>query len=378
MASLIRDPNGRFRVQVSRTDGRRSTIRLGKVPKNHATYVKSRIEDLDAARRMGASPSPETAQWLAIVDSRLIRRLSVAGLVVLADRSVHTLATAAARMLEESTAQPQTRRHHEDLHAALAAHLGGKDRNLATITPAEAHAFRRWLEEHYAPATVAKQIKRCRQLFTYAVKRGMIAESPFAEVRAGSQSNPARQAYIDVPTINRVLAACPDARWRLIVGLARFAGLRVPSELFALRWADVRADRLRVESPKTAGQGKPERFVPITPSLRPILEDFTTSVPPSRRVPTWRLLVPPAGSTEKALSTTNLRTGLMDIITAAGLKAWPKLYHNLRASCQTDLESQFPTHVVCAWLGNTPKVASEHYLQVREDDWRKACSATPK
>jgi integrase len=378
LASLIRDPNGRFRVQVSRTDGRRSTIRLGKVSKQHAAWVKSRIEDLDAARRMGGSPSPETAQWLAIIDSRLMRRLSVAGLVILADRPIHTLATAAARMLEESAAQPQTRRHHEDLHTALAAHLGGKDRNLATITPAEAHAFRRWLEEHYAPATVAIRIKRCRQLFAFAVKRGMIAESPFAEVRGGSGANPARQAYIDVPTIDRVLAACPDARWRLIVGLARFAGLRVPSELFALRWSDIRADRLRVESPKTVRYGKPERFVPITPRLRPIIDEFTASVPPSRRVPTWRLVVPPAGSTEAALSKTNLRSGLMDIITAAKLKAWPRLFHNLRSSCQTDLESQFPTHVVCAWLGNTPKVASEHYLQVREDDWRKACSAPAK
>ena len=68
----------------------------------------------------------------------------------------------------------------------------------------------------------------------------------------------------------------------------------------------------------------------------------------------------------------NLRTQLARIIRRAGLTPWPKLFHNLRASRQTELVGRYPIHVVCAWLGNTAAVAAEHYLQVTEDHYRSA------
>ena len=37
----------------------------------------------------------------------------------------------------------------------------------------------------------------------------------------------------------------------------------------------------------------------------------------------------------------------------------------MRFARQTELEEIYPTHVVCAWLGNSPTVARGHYLQVR-------------
>src|SRR5687767_6032844 len=55
------------------------------------------------------------------------------------------------------------------------------------------------------------------------------------------------------------------------------------------------------------------------------------------------------------------------IIRKAGLTPWPRLFHNLRATRQTELNEQFPAHVVCAWIGNTEKVAQNHYLQVTDD-----------
>ena len=58
----------------------------------------------------------------------------------------------------------------------------------------------------------------------------------------------------------------------------------------------------------------------------------------------------------------------------AGLVPWPKLFHNLRASRQTEPEERFPSHVVCAWLGNGRPVAEEHYLQVTEEHSQRAVS----
>jgi hypothetical protein len=64
----------------------------------------------------------------------------------------------------------------------------------------------------------------------------------------------------------------------------------------------------------------------------------------------------------------NLRTQLLRIIKRAGLKHWPKLFQNLRAIRETELRRSHPTHVVCAWIGNSPKVAAKNYLQVTEED----------
>lgn len=62
----------------------------------------------------------------------------------------------------------------------------------------------------------------------------------------------------------------------------------------------------------------------------------------------------------------NLRTTFQKLIRRAGLKEWPRLVQNLRASCETDLMAEHPIHVVTAWIGNTPKIALEHYLQTLE------------
>jgi integrase len=58
-------------------------------------------------------------------------------------------------------------------------------------------------------------------------------------ISAGPKTNPERAFFVDRPTIAKVLAACPNAQWRLLVGLRRFAGLRCPSEILPLTWADV-------------------------------------------------------------------------------------------------------------------------------------------
>jgi hypothetical protein len=68
----------------------------------------------------------------------------------------------------------------------------------------------------------------------------------------------------------------------------------------------------------------------------------------------------------------NLRTQLQRIIRKAGLTPWPRLFHNLRATRQTELAEQFPAHVVCAWIGNTERVAQNHYLQVTDAHFEKA------
>src|SRR5262249_8769641 len=80
----------------------------------------------------------------------------------------------------------------------------------------------------------------------------------------------------------------------------------------------------------------------------------------------------------KRYANQNLRTRFTKIIRRAGLTPWPKLFHNLRASCETDLAQSFPVHVVCSWIGNSQLIAAKHYLQVTESDFERAANSGAK
>jgi integrase len=255
--------------------------------------------------------------------------------------------------------QGQAREH-------LLEHFGG-DRPAGSITLGDAEAWRAWLLEcGYAKATVSKTVQLARQMFRWGVKRQMIDRNPFSEVAAGSQVNSARLVFVDRPTIAHVLDAAPGPQWRLLIVLSRYGGLRVPSEAFALTWADIDWERRRlwVRSPKTEHHaGQEGRWVPMFPEIREhLLPVFEMAEPGSERV----LSDFPADY--------NPHTHMLRLIARAGVKAWPRTFHNLRASRQSELVAEYPITTCCAWLGNSRLVAAGHYIQLSDADWMRAGS----
>ena len=73
-----------------------------------------------------------------------------------------------------------------------------------------------------------------------------------------------------------------------------------------------------------------------------------------------------------------MRTQLVRIIKRAGLKQWPKLFQNLRATRETELAEEFPMHVVCDWIGNSEVIAAKHYLQTTDEHFERATQAAQK
>ena len=61
-----------------------------------------------------------------------------------------------------------------------------------------------------------------------------------------------------------------------------------------------------------------------------------------------------------------------------GLEYWPRLRHNLRASCESDLAQAFPLAVVTKWLGNSPSIALRHYVDPADTAYRLALRWIPK
>ena len=66
-----------------------------------------------------------------------------------------------------------------------------------------------------------------------------------------------------------------------------------------------------------------------------------------------------------------LNSQLADIIIRAGLKPWPKLWVNLKATRATELHRNFPEERVTGWCGHTEAIASDHYWMPLQDDYDK-------
>ena len=62
----------------------------------------------------------------------------------------------------------------------------------------------------------------------------------------------------------------------------------------------------------------------------------------------------------------NLRRSALRSRKKAALYEWPDPMKNLRKTRQTELTNHYPQHVVCAWMGNSEKVAEKHYLHVTD------------
>jgi hypothetical protein len=65
------------------------------------------------------------------------------------------------------------------------------------------------------------------------------------------------------------------------------------------------------------------------------------------------------------------------LLRRVGVSGWPRLFHSVtlqegRARRQTELQREFPLHVVCSWLGNSPRIAQQSYLLVTGDDFARA------
>jgi integrase len=366
MASITRQTNGRRLIQFVAADGKRKSIRLGKVSQRVAEEVRVKVECLIAAAASNCPLDNETARWLGRIGDDLAGKLAMADLIP--KRAVARLGQFIGAYISRRTdIKPNTRKNLEAARTRLTEFFGS-DRSLRDICPGDADAWVLGLREKYSDASVALFLKRARQLFRSAVRQGLLEENPFSDLKIPSESNKAREFFLTLEDAHKALEACPDAEWRLLFALSRFGGLRCPSEHLALRWEDVNWDRNRllIRSPKTEHfTGGAERWIPIFPELRPYLSEAFELAEPGAVFAITRYRDPNA----------NLRTQLLRIIRRAGLNAWPRLFHSLRASRQTELAARYPLHVVCAWLGNSIRVASKHYLQVTDADFERAAES---
>lgn len=271
----------------------------------------------------------------------------------------------------KSDVKPATWTFYQHTRKRLDEYFAG--RTLRSITPSDAKAFRKWMEEQsnkrdkkqersgISINTARRRTGLCRQVFSQALEDGLIDRNPFSGLSTTVRSNKERRHYIDLDTFCQILAKAPNARWSALLVLSRLAAVRVPSEIAKLKWEHINFEKKRifiVDSSKTEHHAKRAvRAIPLLPQIEAELLKLHLEAEEGAEY-----VFP------KIRPDSNLRTELERIIRRAGVKQWPKLWHNLRASGATDFARTLPSHVAAEICGHTEEVAKEHYWQVGDSD----------
>lgn len=373
MASIRTKPTGSKAIQVVLADGARRAIGIGKASVKAAESYCHHIGILESAAIGGHGIDPATARWTSQTKPHIRKRLEELGLIEpAADASEDiTITQLIDKYLSELTVKPRTVTRYRNQTQFLRDCAGEK--SISELTAGDGDRFLKWLRqqtkkngERLSANYVSKIVKTSRQVFAFGVADKLMAVNPLAGVSAPERIDEEKDFEITRGMTEDILKAA-NPKYRLIIALGRYGGLRCPSELVGLCWSHILwdKDRLIVRSPKTEHCGKAKRMVPIFPELRRyLLEAQELALEKEDRVfPDMH-------------EDSNLRTETQRILTRAGITDdIPRFFQNCRSNRQTELEADFPLHVVCRWLGNTESTARRHYLKVQERHFAQAAGA---
>ena len=375
MASLANDPGGRRRILFKATDGKRKTVRLGKIPIKQARLIQRHVERLVACQLDGSAPPDETSRWLAGIGTTLHERLERVGLVVKAE---HNRIPTLAELIEEFKARPRWQKNKpktrlsQDLGFRYLVDYFGGGLSIIELTEAKAEDYHAYLQlpkskggRGLAVSTGNRECGIAWMLYRFAIRSRYLDRNPFDDVPKGVPRTDCN-VFVPAAVCERVLSELPDSQWRLLFAMSRWGGLRTPSEHRRLRWCDVdwEKDKFLVHSSKTEHHsGHETRWVPIFPELAPLLAERFEDASDGDE------LVLPMMARFADCTFSHRIKRVMDLI---GVERWARFFHSMRATRQTELERVWPTHVVCYWLGNSTDIARRHYLMTTDEDFAKA------
>ena len=384
MASIsTSQKTGARRVLFVRADGTRTALHVGKVAMATAVEIGAHIEHLILCQQSRDDVRRSTREWIEHIRlqwPRLARRLMKLDLISQksegATRRHHqsiTLADFADEWIAGRTdVRPNTVRLWQQTAVRIREFFGSAP--IESLTAKHAIDFKRWLLSSsekggagYGSASAGKHMAVTKAFFKDAVDAGLITANPCGSIKIERQINNSRQRFIEASVIERVIEKCPDDEMKLVIALSRWGGLRTPSEPFSLKWKHIDLNRRRVlvHCVKTETKGKSTREIPLFPELVTFVETLRSS---SENTEPEDFVI----STLRRSTGANVRKRMSCAIRSAGIKAWPRVFHNLRSSRQTELEERFPRKTVCEWMGNSEQVADQHYLQVREEHFLHA------
>lgn len=185
----------------------------------------------------------------------------------------------------------RTRRHER--HVAEKRLASVLTRRVQEIRSTEVAVLLREQRERYAPWSCVQTYRILAGTFAHAHRRGILTRNPMnglAPTERPQQRNAKRIARLDSDMVAKLVAAAGSERWRVALGLAAYAGLRL-GEIRGLRWEDVDLNASTVTVSRSLlpdGTAKPtkteagERTIPLLPSLRRLVVAWKLRAPHSR------------------------------------------------------------------------------------------------
>lgn len=361
---------------------KRHSMRLSRLDAKQAHYFAAQLDAWEDAHKYGVpAPAPARA-WLATLPTDTRRKLAGSGLIPMPEDAPIAKPVTVKQFLDahiersRGAVKESTRIAQKQTIELLIQHAG--TRLVRDLRQTEAADFRAFLlREGYAEATVRRHGGRARQFFARAIKERILSDNPYTDraVPVTDMPNKSNQARIPAEDAHRVLRALPDAQWRLLFALARWGGLRVPSEPRALRWGnhvDFAGNRLLIHVPKKEHlPGHDQRAIPMFPELRAALEAWRAECPKDED-----RVIPMAAGWAGNYAGMSARRPVLAAIQKAGVKPWKKLWQNLRVTRVNELRAIYQPHVVNAWMGHTEAIAQAHYTEVYDEDFQRAIGAT--
>jgi len=353
-------------------------ISLGKVTVEDARDFCRWVEQLISDREMNRPHGPETARWLVGLMTETHAKLSAKGLCDARndDRSkAPPLGEWLTRFVAERRGElAPSSIQRLNVTARWLMEYFGDTILIDALTPDAAKSWRAWLAQqpiqhhkakrgkrspikpaatavkHLTEATLRLHCRNVKSIFNDAVARELLPRNPFNLLKSASVAA-VKNRFVTAQEAERIIDQCPSSQWRLLFGLARYAGLRCPSETHGLLWSNVNwAEKLlTIYAPKT----KQTRQLPIDPRLLPLLEAEFDALPEGAAAEV--ITIPP----------NNRHNRLEAIIRKAGLTPWDDLLQTLRRSCETEwLAGSVPHYAVAKWLGHGIEVSEKHYAMI--------------
>jgi len=344
---------------------RRFTIHLGgkTYSKKTAERFKEIVEALLYYRRNGmTTPEKSVENWLQHAPVELKAKLAKASLVVVDKVRTCKMLWDAFLKFKETEVKPATIKAYHACQAYF-FEMFSPTESIEQVTSERLLEWKTSMLDELAEATVTGHVKNIKAVLNWAVSQDWLMKSPAAEIPKGSFRNREKDRFITMAEYGKLLEACPNQEWRVIIALARIGGLRCPSELKRLRWKDIVQDRFTVHSPKTEHHdGRDKRVVPLFDELRAELEKHektTEYVVHGFQGRSWNLNVP-----------------FQEIAERAGLGKIVCPFVNMRRSRANEVVRRHGEAMERQWIGHSWDVMEKHYLQQLDEDFTKAIEGT--
>jgi len=344
-------------------DGKkRQTIHLGgkQYTKKTAERFKRIVEALLYYRRNGISiPDKSDEHWLTNAPAELKAKLAKVGLIVVDETKTCGQLWDAFLKFKMAEIKLKTVKGYQESRLRF-FEMFSPSEPIEQITLERLLEWRTSLQDEYAEATVAGHIKKIKAVLNWAVDQDWLTKSPARKIPQGSFRNREHDRFITMEEYAKLLDACPNQEWRVIVALARIGGLRCPSELQQLRWKDVdwEQNRFLLHPPKTERHvNHATRLVPLFDELKAELQNHFSDngnefVVQGYQGTAWSLF-----------------EHFQQIAESADLGRIKCPFRNMRRSRSNEVVRRWGDVMKKLWIGHTADLVERHYRQHLDEDF---------